>query len=52
MTWASTAVITVGAIALMPRLWGDYSAVERLYYAPEGLQKEWARYQKHGPYLW
>ena len=52
MTWASTAVITVGAIALMPRLWGDYSAVERLYYAPEGLQKEWARYQKHGPNLW
>ena len=48
MTWASTAVVTMVGAALMAHLWGDYKAVERLHYGPDGLQKELARYRTHG----
>jgi O-antigen ligase len=51
MALASTALLSVGSIALMAHLWDDYKAVERLYYAPEGAQKELARYRRHGPTL-
>ncbi|MGM3410183.1 Wzy polymerase domain-containing protein [Ralstonia holmesii] len=51
MAFVSTAVISIGGVALMAHLWGDYKAVERLHYAPEGAQKELARYSKHGPTL-
>jgi len=32
----------------MTHLWGDYKAVERLHYGPDGLQQELARYREHG----
>ncbi|CAJ0795560.1 hypothetical protein LMG7141_03109 [Ralstonia condita] len=48
MTWASTAIVTMVGAALMAHLWGDYKAVERLHYGPDGLQKELARYRTHG----
>lgn len=51
MTWAATAAITVASAALMSHLWGDYKAVERLHYAPNGIQKELALYSQHGPTL-
>ena len=51
MTWTATAAVTVASGALMSHLWGDYKAVERLHYAPDGLQKELALYSQHGPTL-
>ncbi|CAJ0723449.1 hypothetical protein R38712_01997 [Ralstonia pickettii] len=51
MAWTLTAVLSVGAAALMSHLWGDYRAVERLNYAPDGPAAEWARYQQHGSTL-
>ncbi len=48
MTWASTAVVTIVSAVLMTHLWGDYKAVERLHYGPDGLQQELARYREHG----
>ncbi|MBT2179310.1 MAG: Wzy polymerase domain-containing protein [Pseudomonadota bacterium] len=51
MTWTATAAITVVSAALMSHLWGDYKAVERLHYAPDGMQKELALYSQHGPTL-
>lgn len=51
MTLMATAAISVGSIALMTHLWGDYKAVERLHYAPEGAHKELAKYSGHGPTL-
>ncbi len=51
LAFVSTAAISIGGIALMASLWGDYKAVERLHYAPEGGQKEIARYSGHGPTL-
>ncbi|MDE2203778.1 MAG: O-antigen ligase C-terminal domain-containing protein, partial [Burkholderiaceae bacterium] len=46
-----TIVFSVIALGLMVHLWGDYRAVERLHYTPDGPKKEWARYQRHGPTL-
>jgi O-antigen ligase len=51
MAFVFTALISISGVALMAHLWGDYKAVERLHYAPEGAQKELARYSKHGPTL-
>lgn len=45
------AVFSVGAVALMPRLWRDYRVVERLQYAVDGPEKAWALSQQHGPNL-
>ena len=46
--WGSTALVSIGAAAMMTHLWGDYLAVQRLHYGPDGLQKELARYRTHG----
>lgn len=46
MTWTLMGVLSAFAAALMVQLWGDYRAVERLHYAPEGLPKELARYRE------
>lgn len=46
--WGSTALVSIGTAAMMTHLWGDYLAVQRLHYGPDGLQKELARYRQHG----
>ncbi|WP_316663681.1 Wzy polymerase domain-containing protein [Ralstonia psammae] len=51
MVFVSTAAISIGTVALMAHLWGDYKAVERLHYSPDGGKKEIARYGGHGPTL-
>ncbi|NWK43367.1 PglL family O-oligosaccharyltransferase [Ralstonia pickettii] len=46
--WGSTALVSIGAAAMMTHLWGDYLAVQRLHYGSDGLQEELARYRAHG----
>jgi len=51
MTSTLTLVVALGSVAVLPHLWSDYRAVERLQYSPQGLEKELALYVKHGPTL-
>ncbi|CAJ0872956.1 PglL family O-oligosaccharyltransferase [Ralstonia flatus] len=51
MAWVLSGVVVVCASALLPRMWADYSSVERLYYAPQGLSKELPIYQQSGQML-
>lgn len=46
MAWTLTALLSVGATALMSHLWRDYRAVERLHYATNGPEKAWATYRQ------
>ncbi|QQK34268.1 Lipid A core - O-antigen ligase and related enzymes [Ralstonia pickettii] len=48
MSWALIAIASICAIAIMVPIWGDYKAVERLHYSPEGFAKELGRYYAYG----
>ncbi|OAI61875.1 polymerase [Ralstonia solanacearum] len=43
--WVLTGILAICGAVLTGRLWIDYRPVERLYYAPDGLQVELQRYQ-------
>jgi O-antigen ligase len=51
MTSTLTLAMALGSVAVLPHLWGDYRAIERLQYSPQGLAKELALYAQHGPTL-